>query len=186
MLLGGWTINPVKGMLPQKLASGWDEALGTLIGAKYDPIVYVGSQVVNGTNHMIIAKQTRMTANSDTAIVQIVLNEKAIDAAKSRFSVVSIESLYENDGLLGGWTVSGEEADAELSKIVADLTDDMMGATYEPLVVAVTQVANGTNYKILANQTLILASTVKHLVELTISVPAAGAEPGILGIKTIV
>lgn len=185
-MLGSWTINPVKGMLPQKLASGWDEAFEKLLGAKYEPIVYVGSQVVNGTNHMIIAKQNRVTAEPNTAIVKVVLNEKAIDAAKSRFTIVSIDVLYENDGLMGGWSVVAEEPDAELTGVIADLTDDMMGAAYEPVIVAASQVVNGSNYKVLAIQTLVLASTVKHIVELTVNVPAAGAKPGILGIKNLV
>ena len=148
-------------------------------------MIYVATQVVNGTNHMIICKQTRVTKDNEVAIVKVVLNEKAIDAVKSRFSVVSVEPLYESDGLMGGWTVQGTDVDDDLKNKIGDLTDDMTGATYKPLMVAASQVVSGVNYKVLAKQTLILASPVEHLVELTVYVDTAG-KASILGIKNLV
>lgn len=46
--------------LPQKAASAWS-AVEDLIGATYKPLVYLGEQIVNGTNYYFIAEQTLMT-----------------------------------------------------------------------------------------------------------------------------
>ena len=46
--------------LPQKAASAWT-AVEELIGATYKPLVYLGEQIVNGTNYYFIAEQTLMT-----------------------------------------------------------------------------------------------------------------------------
>ena len=46
--------------LPQKAASAWS-AVENLIGATYKPMVYLGEQIVNGTNYYFIAEQTLMT-----------------------------------------------------------------------------------------------------------------------------
>ena len=46
--------------LPQKAASAWS-AVENLIGATYKPLLYLGEQIVNGTNYYFIAEQTLMT-----------------------------------------------------------------------------------------------------------------------------
>lgn len=46
--------------LPQKAASAW-AAVEDLIGATYKPLIYLGEQIVNGTNYYFIAEQTLMT-----------------------------------------------------------------------------------------------------------------------------
>ena len=46
--------------LPQKAASAWSAVEG-LIGATYKPLLYLGEQIVNGTNYYFIAEQTLMT-----------------------------------------------------------------------------------------------------------------------------
>lgn len=44
--------------MPQKAASAWYGAeLDKLMGANYKPLVYLGSQTVNGTLHWFIAEQ---------------------------------------------------------------------------------------------------------------------------------
>lgn len=60
--------------MPQKAASAWG-AVEKLIGAKYLPLVYVGSQVVKGVNYYFIAKQTLMTADREENIVALCVNE---------------------------------------------------------------------------------------------------------------
>lgn len=58
-MLGTWEIAKMKkSSLPEKVASGFSEATKNLKGAKYRPVLYCGKQIVAGTNHMIICKQT--------------------------------------------------------------------------------------------------------------------------------
>lgn len=89
-MLGGWNFDDFKGAnLPQKVASGFAAVFGGFTGADYQPIVYLGSQVVNGINYLVIAKQTLVTKISEEHIVKIVINE----APDGTFSLVSISGV---------------------------------------------------------------------------------------------
>lgn len=89
-MLGGWNFDDFKGAnLPQKVASGFAAVFGGFTGADYQPIVYLGSQVVNGTNYLVIAKQTLVTKIPEEHIVKIVINE----APDGTFSLVSISGV---------------------------------------------------------------------------------------------
>ena len=75
-VLGGWDISGLKACtLPQKAASAFTLITGGLVGAEYMPVLYVGSQLVHGTNHCIIAVQTVITANPEKRLVKMVINE---------------------------------------------------------------------------------------------------------------
>ena len=52
--LGAWNIDEMKGCnLPQKAQSAFTAVTGGMVGADYQPVLYVGSQLVNGTNYCI-------------------------------------------------------------------------------------------------------------------------------------
>lgn len=91
-MLGSWIIeNDFNvGTLPQKVASGFSQAFEGWVGASYEPVMYLGHQIVNGTNHAILCKQTLVTANPEEHLVKVILHEKMIDAVKSEFSVLAI------------------------------------------------------------------------------------------------
>ena len=52
--LGGWQINTSKNM-PQKVIAAMDSLNDHKLGYEYYPIVYLGSQQVNGMNHAVLA-----------------------------------------------------------------------------------------------------------------------------------
>lgn len=77
-IVGGIELNVTTDLnkLPQKAAS----SLSLIedkerVGATFKCLVYVGKQVVRGTNYWFIAEETRMTANMDKHIVTIAVNE---------------------------------------------------------------------------------------------------------------
>ena len=75
-LLGGWNIDEMKGCnLPQKVASAFTAVTGGLVGAEYQPVLYVGSKVVNGTNYCVLALQTLVTSDAPKRLVKMVLHE---------------------------------------------------------------------------------------------------------------
>ena len=75
-LLGGWDISEMKPCnLPQKAASAFTGATSELVGADYEPVLYVGKQLVNGTNYCIIALQTLITAQPTKRLVRLVIHE---------------------------------------------------------------------------------------------------------------
>ena len=61
--------------LPQRVAS----AMGvinekSMFGATYDPLWYIGEQLVNGMNYMFVCRQVKSTRNADTSICIVVVN----------------------------------------------------------------------------------------------------------------
>lgn len=64
--------------LNQKAASAWSAVEG-LVGASYKPVLYVGSQLVNGVNHWFIAEITLSTATTSKRLVTLAVNENGGD-----------------------------------------------------------------------------------------------------------
>ncbi len=74
-VLGGWDIDEMKGCnLPQKVQSAFTAVTGGLVGAEYQPVLYVGSQIVNGTNYCILALQTLTTQEEMKRLVKMEIN----------------------------------------------------------------------------------------------------------------
>ncbi len=46
--------------MPQEAASAWSAVEG-LVGASYKPLIYLGKQIVKGTDYFFIAEQTLIT-----------------------------------------------------------------------------------------------------------------------------
>ena len=88
---GGWvladTIQP--GNLPEKVATAWSELMQNIAGAKYVPVLYVGTQLVNGTNHMILSRQDLSVLNGESHLVKVILN----CALTGEWSILSIETI---------------------------------------------------------------------------------------------
>lgn len=86
-VLGGWNIDEMKGCsMPQKAASAFTGAMGGVVGADYEPVLYVGNQIVNGTNYCFLAIQTLVTVNAPKRLVKIVIHE-ALDGTLSLKSI---------------------------------------------------------------------------------------------------
>ncbi len=88
--LGAWNIDEIKGVnLPQKAQSAFTAVTGGMVGADYQPVLYVGKQLVNGTNYCIFALQTLVTANPEKRLVKMIIHE-ALDGTASLLSVSGI------------------------------------------------------------------------------------------------
>lgn len=89
-LLGGWNIDEMKSVnLPQKVASAFTAVTGGIVGAEYQPVLYVGKQVVNGTNYCLFALQTLVIARPEKRLVKMIINE-ATDGTVSLVSVSGV------------------------------------------------------------------------------------------------
>lgn len=95
MSAGGWTLAPMEGCnLPQKVATGFSQVTEAMVGAKYVPVLYVGTQVVHGVNHMLICKQTLAALNAPEHLVKMVLNQNCDDGdIVGKWSIVAIEEI---------------------------------------------------------------------------------------------
>ena len=75
-LLGGWNLDEVKGSnLPQKVQTAFIAVTSELVGADYEPIAYLGSQTVNGTNYRILALMREVVPNTEKKIVKMIIHE---------------------------------------------------------------------------------------------------------------
>ena len=73
--------------MTQPVATAWSAVEG-LVGAKYKPVAFVGTQQVNGVNYVFIAEQTLITANPERHIVIVKVN-----ALDGKYTLVSIEQI---------------------------------------------------------------------------------------------
>ena len=88
--LGSWNIDELKPCnLPQKATSAFTEITSRVVGTEYMPVLYVGKQIVNGTNYCILAVQTLITANSPKRLVRMVIHE----SLDGKYSVKTIRGL---------------------------------------------------------------------------------------------
>ena len=89
-VLGGWNIDEMKSVnLPQKAQSAFTAVTGGLVGAEYMPVLYVGSQIVNGTNYCILAVQTIITGTPEKRLVKMIINVSSNGSA----SIVSVSGV---------------------------------------------------------------------------------------------
>ena len=64
--------------LPQRAASAWSVMEG-LTGVGYKPLLYVGSQLVNGTLHWFIAERTLVYKDPVRHIIKLAILQKGED-----------------------------------------------------------------------------------------------------------
>ena len=75
-VLGGWNLDEIKTTaLPQKAQSAFTEVTSDITGAEYQPIAYLGSQTVNGTNYRILAIKTPVVPNGAKSFAKVIVNE---------------------------------------------------------------------------------------------------------------
>lgn len=151
-MVGNWDVNVNIGGMPQKLATAFGELTGNIIGAQYTPIAYIGSQVVNGINHAILAEQLLITGKDTKNIVLMIFNEKP-----DGITLVNIERIVESGAEFGGTVVDVKtDIPDEAKAIFNEALTGFVGSAVEPFALLATQVVKGVDY--------IFAATVKPVV----------------------
>lgn len=142
MKTGSWDIAVEVGKMPQKVASAVTELNEKIVGAEYEPIAYIGSQVVNGVNHAVLAKQIVVTGRDNENIVVLIFNEKNDGVA-----LVSIERVLEGGAPLGGVNIDVQtDIPEDIEEMFMDAFVPYVGAAVTPYALLGTQVVKGTNY----------------------------------------
>ncbi|HSQ89500.1 hypothetical protein [Romboutsia sp.] len=87
---GGWVID-IKHpcCVCKKLICCFDKAFEDLLGANYEIVLYLGYQVVAGTNHMLLCKQTLTTNPPEEHLVIV----KIFKSLNCECSVTSVETI---------------------------------------------------------------------------------------------
>lgn len=90
-VLGNFELAPMTTCsMPDEVTAGFSDVMGSLVGANYIPVLYVGKQVVSGVNHMIICRQTLAIPGEPEHLVNVVINRAS---GTNKWSVVSIERI---------------------------------------------------------------------------------------------
>lgn len=79
--------------LPEKVATGFNQAFSGLDGANYIPVLYCGHQLVHGTNHMLICKQTLIVPETPERLVKVILNEPLPTDSKQAWTIVLVDGI---------------------------------------------------------------------------------------------
>ncbi len=130
-----------------------EKATSGLVGATYEPVAYVASQVVAGVNHKVLCKVTTVTAEPVSKYALVTIYED-LEGNATVTEVQDSTADAGDSGLLGGW--SGKEnpvVTAEAKAALEKATKELVGASYKPLALLATQVVAGTNYCLLCEIT---------------------------------
>ncbi len=154
---GGYDIiNQPATSLPQDVATALGVVNAGILGATYQPIWYVGKQVVNGMNHFFIAEQIRITKKTNKMIVGLVINIPAGDITGEKATVVRV--------------IEEEELSAEVQDAFDATVGQLVGVNYKPLMYLGSQVVKGVNYYVLASATPVYPDANSRPVVISINV----------------
>ena len=171
-VFGGYTIvNQPATSLPQDLATALGVVNSGILGATYQPVWYVGKQVVNGMNHFLLAEQVRMTKDQDKRIVGIIINIPAGDFTGEKAKLVRI--------------VEEEKLPAEVQDAYDATIGMLLGVNYKPLMYIGKQVVNGINHFILCSAIGVYPGAEPYAVMVSINVPPNNGKPVINKIEGI-
>lgn len=169
-MLGSWDVNVSTNGMPQKIATVF-EGLNEMVDTEYAFIAYLGSQVVNGTNHAILAEQKLVLGNDVKNIVLIIFHE-----TKEDVTISNIEHIIEDDNKLGGININVEtKINDEAMEIFKQAFDGHSGGNISPFALLGIQIVHGINYIFVCTVTPVMPDTKSKVV--IVIVNSAGFEP---------
>jgi len=164
-MLGAWNVGVVVNSMPEKVATAFAEITGTLKGAQYTPIAYLGSRVVNGTNHAILCEQVLTTGRDDKNVVMMIINEKS-----EGFTLVSIDRVVEGTTGDGAVTVDVKtDIPTDAMVVFDEALVGFVGASVQPFALLGTQIVKGVDYIFACEVTLTTAVPVKKVSLVTVN-----------------
>lgn len=166
-MLGNWKANVIIDAMPQKIATAIGKLAETLIGAEYTPIAYLGSQLVNGTNHAVLAEQTVLTGRDTKNIVVLIFNEKpgAMEA-----TLVDIERVLEGGAPIGGVNIDVHtDIPEDAMSVWNEAFEAFVGSKVTPKALLGTQVVKGADYIFLAEVEPVVENPVNRVALVTVN-----------------
>ena len=166
-LLGGWTVTvDMTSQLTDDEKAVFDQAIDGLVGAEYEPIAIIATQLVAGTNYAYLCMTTPVVPDAKPhwtiAVVYKDLqgNASLTNVADLELTDVKILEQTEDGMAVGAWKITepsgkpvmlpSEEAQTAFEKA----TENYVGVGFKPIALLGTQLVSGTNYKVLCWGTL--------------------------------
>lgn len=161
---GGWS-DAQSIAVPDDVKALFDKLNETAADAYFVPTVYLGSQVVAGTNHLVLCKVVPSDGDALGTYALVTVYEDLAGNAEitsiQESSVVAPAPYNPDEPTAGGWAepdaydVTDEAKDA-LEKAAAESD----GADYEAVALLSTQIVAGINYKLLCKITPVVPDAV--------------------------
>ena len=147
-VLGGWTRTASPAVTPEVQAL-MDKALEGFTGAMYKPVAYVATQLVSGTNHLLLCTVSPVAADAKATYAMVTLYEDLqgnVTISKVEKSELDVPPA----GLMGGWQApESMDVDADLEAAFAKASEGWTGSAITPVALVGTQVVAGMNYRVL-------------------------------------
>ncbi|MBQ3329659.1 MAG: hypothetical protein IJG87_00605 [Ruminococcus sp.] len=169
---GGYTA-PASPVVTDEVKTLLSKATEGQDGVGYTPVALLGTQVVAGTNYLILCKTAPVTADAQStyALVTVYedLNGNAQITEVQQSTAEAPVTAEDGSTLSGGYTepetpVVTDESKSAMSKA----TEGLDGASYEAKALLGTQVVAGTNYKLLCTVTPVTENPVSEYAVVTV------------------
>ena len=194
---GGWEMHDNEAsVLPENVQTAFDKAVEIFTGSELKPVAYVASQVVAGTNYMILCEATTTTETPAISYqMVIVYSDTDGNAEIKQIKEFDLAAYTEGEGseisnekLAGGWEIAEDRSSVVIPQEAKDAfdkaTENLDGNELEPMALLGTQVVNGTNYAFLCFSTLQTEETINGVQVVTVNADTDG-NAGISNICTV-
>ncbi len=150
--VGGWK-RPDSPVVTEELCAKLEKALDGLVGARYTPVAYLGSQLVNGTNYALLCRVAPVVPDPVETYAIVHLYE-TLDGEVSITDVLESGKETGLNGMMGSWTESESlEVPEDVKTSLEKAVEGKLGAAYAPVALLSTQLVSGTNYCLLCEVT---------------------------------
>jgi uncharacterized lipoprotein YehR (DUF1307 family) len=178
---GGWELFDNKAnVLPEDVQASFDKASETFTGSELKPVAYVASQVVAGTNYMILCEAATTTEQPKTSYQMVIVYADLEGKAEiTQMKEFDLTEYVEGDSteisaekLAGGWEPAEDRSSVVIPQEAKDVFDkaagNLDGNELEPMALLGTQVVAGTNYAFLCFSTLQTEETINGIQVVTV------------------
>ena len=158
---GGWTVSTEAAapVIPDSAKEAFDAAVSEQTDAGYEPLAFLGSQVVAGSNYGFLCRKAGSEAGLCTVKVYRDLEGNASITEVKDFVISEFVNAgdvdFRPENLAGGWHLDPESGAAALPEEVQTAFDKAMsgmtGVSYQPLAYLGSQVVAGRNFAVLCN-----------------------------------
>lgn len=164
---GGWSVAENNALTDENI-SILNKALEGFVGADINPVAYLGSQVVAGTNHCFLCTSSPVIPNAGIHYVLVYVYED-LEGNAELLDIVDLHVDGEMDELPeepvdGGWGFVTDHVVTDAHKeLFSKATENLLGAEYEPVVYLSTQVVGGFNHCFLCKVTPVVPDAEAHM-----------------------
>ena len=128
----------------------FDKVSSSIIGVRYNPVAFIGSQSVSGTNYAVLCETSMAAPGSQDLYSIVILYEDTAGKVTVTDVIMSQVNTY-TDLPMGGWKTADDPVlTEELKAAFAGAIQTMLGADYAPEALVSSQSASGMHYCIFA------------------------------------